>query len=88
MKPGKELTAPTPYDSFDEALMETFPANDPIAVSVMRPVQLESADPAGNERPNSDPDLTVVEEWHDLLLRSRASISLAPRRRPPDRLAS
>jgi hypothetical protein len=25
---------------------------------------------------------TVVEEWHDLLLRSRASVSLAPRQRP------
>jgi len=51
------------YDSLDEALMETFPASDPIAVDVVRPQQVEAND-----------------EWHHLLLRSRASASLAPRR--------
>lgn len=31
------------YDSLDEALMETFPASDPIAVDRVRPVAKEAA---------------------------------------------
>jgi hypothetical protein len=58
------------HDSLDEALMETFPGADPIAVDVIRSVS-----------PESEVPLTVVEEWHDLLQRSRSSVSLAPRRR-------
>lgn len=90
MKRGQELTEPTArrrvvigtYDSLDEALMETFPASDPIAVDALRPVEAESGGPSG-----VDPvGMEDVDEWRDLLLRSRASVSLAPRRRGADPL--
>jgi hypothetical protein len=88
MRPAGELIAPIVYDSLDEALMETFPASDPIAVDVVPPANQEGWGPQGNEPANTDQVPAPLDDWHGLLLRSRASISLAPRRRPVDRLAS
>ncbi len=78
------------YDSHDEALMETFPASDPIAVDVVRPLHVERAGGSTSDQPKTDQALVVVDEWQHLLQRSRASVSLAPRRRRagPLKLAS
>lgn len=53
------------YDSLDEALMETFPASDPIAVDAVTP--LPAADGDSGKRRRSEPAIRPISDGEGTL---------------------